>query len=59
MAAMITNKWVHPSSASEINPGVEIFHGQAGDLVYVRKGTYSAEEWREFVVAVRAGEFDV
>lgn len=55
---MEKNKWIKPSQCQS-GSCVEIFHGNAGDLVYVRKGTYNADEWREFIKAVRAGEFDV
>jgi len=56
---MEINRWIKPSTC-ETGGCVEIFHGRVGDdLVYVRKGTYSAKEWREFITAVKAGEFDV
>ena len=55
---MPKNHWVKPSKCDSGNC-VEIFHGDVGDLVFIRKGTYTADEWREFIAAVRDGEFDV
>lgn len=55
---MDKNRWVSPSQC-DTGACVEIFHGDAGDLVYIRKGTYTAEEWREFVKAVKVGEYDI
>jgi hypothetical protein len=58
MSVMDKNKWIKPSQC-DTGGCVEIFHGENGDLVYVRKGTYTSDEWRAFVAAVKLGEFDV
>lgn len=56
---METNRWIKPKGCDSGNC-VEVFASEPNiGMVYIRENSFTAEEWRVFVAAVKAGEFDV